>query len=77
MAVNTNGDTTIDESGHHHHQQTNARRPSFDELYLDAYTSMLRLASLLVDTVDEAEHVVQDAFWRCTGGTTRSTRGAR
>jgi len=39
-----------------------ADRPSFEDLYRSAYTPMLRLASLLVDTVDEAEHVVQDAF---------------
>ena len=39
-----------------------ARRPTFEQLYRDAYQPMLRLASLLVDTVDEAEHIVQDAF---------------
>lgn len=38
------------------------KRPDFDELYSTAYAPMVRLASLLVDTVDEAEHVVQDAF---------------
>lgn len=37
-------------------------RPTFDELYRSAYAPMLRLASILVDTVDDAEHVVQDAF---------------
>ncbi len=37
-------------------------RPTFDELYQDEYAPMLRLAALLVDTIDEAEHVVQDAF---------------
>lgn len=37
-------------------------RPTFDELYRSAYTPMVRLASILVDTVDDAEHVVQDAF---------------
>lgn len=39
-----------------------ADRPTFDELYRSTYAPMLRLASILVDTVDEAEHVVQDAF---------------
>lgn len=38
------------------------RRPAFEELYRAQYTPMVRLAFVLVDTVDEAEHVVQDAF---------------
>ena len=37
-------------------------RPSFDELYSTAYRPMVRLAALIVDTVDDAEQVVQDAF---------------
>ena len=38
------------------------RRPGFEELYRARYTAMVRLAFVLVDTVDDAEHVVQDAF---------------
>ncbi len=60
MAVNTNHDTPIHaafEDGH-----LGAVRPSFDELYATRYAPMIRLASLLVDTVDESEKVVQDAL---------------
>lgn len=58
MAVNT-----ADDAAPSSHGPSDARqRPTFDELYADAYAPMLRLAALLVDTVDDAEHVVQDAF---------------
>lgn len=36
--------------------------PTFDELYRDRYRPMVRLAYVLVDTTEDAEHVVQDAF---------------
>ncbi|MGB3737619.1 MAG: sigma-70 family RNA polymerase sigma factor [Ilumatobacter sp.] len=58
--MNTTDHATTDSSGAA--PTTGHRRPTFDELYREAYTPMLRLASLLVDTVGEAEHVVQDAF---------------
>jgi len=35
---------------------------TFDELYRDRYRSMVRLAYVLVDTAEDAEQVVQDAF---------------
>ncbi len=35
---------------------------SFDELYRGRYRSMVRLAYVLVDTSEDAEQVVQDAF---------------
>jgi DNA-directed RNA polymerase specialized sigma24 family protein len=38
------------------------RRVEFDELYRTKYTPMIRLAYVLVDTIGDAEHVVQDAF---------------
>ncbi len=38
------------------------RRVDFDELYRTEYTPMVRLAYVIVDTVGDAEHVVQDAF---------------
>lgn len=60
MTVNTSDDATTDLPGTG--PATDEDRPPFDELYRSAYAPMLRLASLLVDTVDEAEHVVQDAF---------------
>ena len=58
MAVNITDDALTDRSG----SGPDAQRPSFDELYRTSYAPMLRLASLLVDTVGDAEHVVQDAF---------------
>jgi RNA polymerase sigma-70 factor (sigma-E family) len=42
-----------------------AARPAergFEELYEVQYTPMVRVAHLLVDTVEQAEEVVQDAF---------------
>ena len=60
MTVNTTTGEVTDQ--HDASPITEPRRPTFDELYRDAYTPMLRLASLLVDTVGDAEHVVQDAF---------------
>lgn len=60
MIVNTTDDATPDSSDAV--RASPAERPTFDHLYRCEYTPMLRLASLLVDTVDEAEHVVQDAF---------------
>lgn len=36
--------------------------PTFDELYRDRYEAMVRLAYVMVDTREDAEHVVQDAF---------------
>ncbi len=69
MAVNTNRDTPFHASGDRaidtstdEEQCVGLQRPGFDELYADSYLPMVRLASLLVDTVDEAEHIVQDAF---------------
>lgn len=38
------------------------RRPAFEDLYRSNYAPMVRLAFVLVDTRDDAEHVVQDAF---------------
>jgi hypothetical protein len=35
---------------------------TFDELYRDRYRPMVRLAYVLVDTTEDAEQVVQDAF---------------
>ncbi len=35
---------------------------TFDELYRDRYRPMVRLAYVLVDTAEDAEQVVQDAF---------------
>jgi len=60
MTVNTTDDPATESSSAG--PGGRLERPTFDELYRNAYTPMLRLASLLVDTVDEAEHVVQDAF---------------
>lgn len=37
-------------------------RPTFDELYRDRYRPMVRLAFVMVDTAEDAEQVVQDAF---------------
>lgn len=37
-------------------------RSTFDELYRDQYRPMVRLAYVLVDTTEDAEQVVQDAF---------------
>jgi RNA polymerase sigma factor (sigma-70 family) len=37
-------------------------RISFDDLYREQYERMVRLAYVLVDTQEEAEEVVQDAF---------------
>ncbi|MEM9748761.1 MAG: hypothetical protein AAF945_18865 [Actinomycetota bacterium] len=34
----------------------------FDELYRSSYETMVRLAVAIVDTVPDAEQVVQDAF---------------
>ena len=36
--------------------------PTFDELYRERYDAMVRLAYVLVDTAEDAEQVVQDAF---------------
>ncbi len=37
-------------------------RATFDELYRNKYRPMVRLAYVLVDTTEDAEQVVQDAF---------------
>ena len=51
---------TDDELDAAHEVSPRAGRPSFDDLYTDAYGAMVRLATFLVDTAEEAEHVVQD-----------------
>jgi RNA polymerase sigma factor (sigma-70 family) len=39
-----------------------AGQPTFDDLYRQRFEPMVRLAFVLVDTQEEAEEVVQDAF---------------
>jgi len=39
-----------------------AAQPSFDDLYRERFAPMVRLAFVLVDTQEEAEEVVQEAF---------------
>jgi RNA polymerase sigma factor (sigma-70 family) len=41
---------------------TSTVRPRIDDLYRDQFERMVRLAHVLVDTQEEAEEVVQDAF---------------
>jgi RNA polymerase sigma-70 factor (sigma-E family) len=41
-----------------------SRSISFEQLYIDAYGSMVRLAHLLVGSNSQAEELVQDAFVR-------------
>jgi RNA polymerase sigma factor (sigma-70 family) len=44
------------------HPMTAPTPPDFDRFYLDHFTPMVRLAFVLVDTVEQAEEVVQEAF---------------
>ncbi len=54
--------TAAETEPNRHADASEMHPPTFDELYRDRYAPMVRLAYVLVDTIDEAEHVVQDAF---------------